>query len=319
MPNSSICIFCGELSSGRIWITRTETGNKMNYHHCCRCRTAYPSPLPSENELAKAYSNNYYGVHEKKFGGPIELFRRVCAYSLARDLIQYISSDSRLLDIGCGAGDFLNELRKLTPAELHGMEPPGPAAQRAKKTIGIHLHITRLSESSLPDNYFELVSLRHVFEHFSDPSVALNKIDSLLKPGGHIYISIPNIESWQARLFKGKWFHLDPPRHLNLPPLETIFLALKPKGYVLIKQDHWSLEQNLYGWIQSSLNALDSKRNFLYERLKKNSHYCPERQNLHLIAQVLPAIALSPFFLIIDLLAVFFRSGATVGILFKKS
>ena len=98
--------------------------------------------------------------------------------------------------------------------QIYGVEMPGGSADRAKKIEGLTLKLGHLRIHDFEPNTFDAITLHHVFEHLTEPKRYLEIICEILKPGGHLVISFPNIDSFQSRFFKGNWFHLDPPRHL---------------------------------------------------------------------------------------------------------
>ncbi len=52
-----------------------------------------------------------------------------------------------------------------------------------------------------------------MLEHLERPAAALARIAHRVAPGGGLLLGVPNLDSWQARLGGGRWFHLDVPRH----------------------------------------------------------------------------------------------------------
>jgi len=73
-----------------------------------------------------------------------------------------------------------------------------------------------------------------VLEHLPNPKSSLNEIHRILKPGGLIVFSIPNLESFDRKIFKNNWIGWDPPRHLNLFTQDTIKNLLDITGFKLI-------------------------------------------------------------------------------------
>lgn len=123
----------------------------------------------------------------------------------------------RLLDVGCGNGIYLMQLKKLgwDPAtQLFGLEFPNEALHHLRDE-GINITEGDLYKNNLPENFFDIITLRHVIEHFPDPSSAMEKIHRSLKPGGEVLILAPNFRSMEALfLFREKWHNIDAPRHL---------------------------------------------------------------------------------------------------------
>jgi SAM-dependent methyltransferase len=72
---------------------------------------------------------------------------------------------------------------------------------------------------------FDLITAVHVVEHLPAPVSALRKINALLAPGGKLFVSLPNLDSAEARLFGRSWVGLDIPRHC-VHVRESVFRSL---------------------------------------------------------------------------------------------
>lgn len=90
----------------------------------------------------------------------------------------------------------------------------------------------------------------------------------MLKPGGLLAISVPNADSWQARLFGGQWLHLDPPRHLNLFNPDNLSRLLRTHAFEPVLVVRNPLEFGPIGYVQSTMNALGIRRDAFFEILK---------------------------------------------------
>jgi len=311
------CPFCAAqdtLARGR---TASEDGTVYPLRICGACGTVFLWPPPSEGQLQAAYATGYYGEGATKFGGWIERLRDFFGTRRARQLARPLAEDARILDVGCGDGRLLRSFQKVGRYELHGIELPGPAAERAGKIPGIHLHRGTLGAVELPAASFDLITLVHVYEHLPVPRETLDRLVRLVKPGGRLFLAFPNISSWQARVFGPDWFHLDPPRHLNLVPPQAVIAHLESKGFHLESAHDLCLEQNTYGWLQSALNRVDRRRNFLYERLKRNRAYLPARGAGSVLAHAAAAGFLLAPALALDLASANVGSGATVELTFE--
>lgn len=311
------CPFCARASTLQRGVSVAEDGTEYPLRACPACGTVFLWPAPSPEQLQAAYTTSYYGEGSTKFGDWIERFRDVFAKRRSRQLAGSLAPGARILDVGCGDGRLLRSFQSVGHYELHGIELPGPAAERAAKIPSINLHFGTLEATELPAASFDLITLVHVYEHLPNPLETLNRLARLIKPGGRLFLAFPNITSWQARIFTHVWFHLDPPRHLNLVPPPAVASHLRSKGFRLAAARHLCLEQNIYGWIQSALNRADRRRNFLYERLKRNRSYLPNRGSVCLAGHAASAgILLAPA-LVLDLAATIARAGATVELTFE--
>lgn len=127
----------------------------------------------------------------------------------------------RLLDVGCGNGQFLAQMRDLG-WEILGVEPDREAARIAKEQLGNHVITGTLEEASLPEKSFDAITLYHVMEHVHDPVALLRECNRVLKPGGKLVVVTPNIGSFGHKVFRRYWVALDTPRHLHLFSLQTL-------------------------------------------------------------------------------------------------
>ncbi|HET9950806.1 MAG TPA: class I SAM-dependent methyltransferase [Candidatus Eisenbacteria bacterium] len=248
---------------------------------CASCGRKMLDPIPSDADLAASYDRQYYGEGESKFIGPIEAFVDYFRGSRARDAVRLASGiarapgePTRVLDIGCGSGQFLARLLPLG-FEAHGTEYSAESGRRAAGVKGLRLHFGTLRPDTYPAGHFDIISVWHVLEHLRDPDEALRYCRAWLRPGGFLMLAVPNVGSWQARLFGGSWFHLDPPRHLLHFDPASLGRALDSAGFRLSRVRHLSWEQNLYGYEQSALNSLGFPRDQLYELLKGNRPAAP--------------------------------------------
>jgi 2-polyprenyl-3-methyl-5-hydroxy-6-metoxy-1,4-benzoquinol methylase len=125
----------------------------------------------------------------------------------------------RLLDVGCGAGFFLDNARSFG-WETWGVDISGQAVDLAKKQ-GHRTFQSSLQHCRFPNDYFDVVRAWSSLEHMTDPFVILGEMHRILKRNGTLIIAVPNMESATAKLFKTYWYSLDVPRHLYWfrPPL----------------------------------------------------------------------------------------------------
>jgi len=155
------------------------------------------------------------GISQKILGrilswmGPIK--------EMAEFYVRFLNGKKRgkLLDIGCGSGEFLNRMRKLG-WDVMGIELDRKAIKLAREHFGLNIYEGTLEEASFSENEFDAITMNHVIEHLCDPITTLKKCYRILKPRGKLVVITPNIESLGAYLFDGAWLGWDPPRHLHL-------------------------------------------------------------------------------------------------------
>jgi len=135
----------------------------------------------------------------------------------------------RLLDVGAGNGAFLLRARE-AGWQVQGLEPDSRAVLAAQSE-GIDVVHGSISTFHV-DAEFDQVCLSHVLEHLHDPTGALVRIFGWLKPGGRVWLALPNPTGLGSRIFAENWFALDPPRHLVIPPQAELRRILEKAGFV---------------------------------------------------------------------------------------
>jgi SAM-dependent methyltransferase len=180
-------------------------------------------------------------------------------------LVESQVKKGRVMDYGCGSGAFARFLSE-RGHDVVGLEP----FSLGKTTEEKNLQLVRapLDEAKKTLGKFDCITMWHVLEHINDPVPVLKTLATMLNPGGSLVVSVPNFASWQSQLFKGSWFHLDPPRHLLQFEPDTLTDCLKRAGFSVTKEAPFLPEYGTSGWIQSALNRVLPHRNFLYEWVK---------------------------------------------------
>jgi SAM-dependent methyltransferase len=121
------------------------------------------------------------------------------------------SAPARVLDVGCGNGQMLSEYRRLG-WETHGVEPSESSARQARQG-GHEVFTGMLSDAQYPDGFFDAVTMWDALEHIHNPCEVMAEVHRVLRPGGKVYISVPNFGSWYGRIFKDRWFMFTAPIH----------------------------------------------------------------------------------------------------------
>lgn len=121
----------------------------------------------------------------------------------------------RLLDVGCGNGSYLNQMRQLG-WEVKGVEPDGEAVTVARQKFGLEVFHGSLEEARFADKQFDAITMNHVIEHVPDPIGTLHECHRVLKPGGRLVVATPNISSLGHHVFEESWRGLEVPRHQML-------------------------------------------------------------------------------------------------------
>jgi 2-polyprenyl-3-methyl-5-hydroxy-6-metoxy-1,4-benzoquinol methylase len=195
------------------------------------CGLVWLDPMPLEEDIGKAYLNYFtHEIQDLQISLLGRLLRTVYRalktipshlVGLRAEEVQIESmclsnvSPGKLLDIGCGSGQFLQQMQ-LYGWEVEGVDFDSKAVEGVKKRYGFNVHVGSLESIGYPDNSFDAITMSHVIEHVHDPVALLKECYRILKPTGYLVAVTPNINSWGHKKFEENWIHLDPPRHLHL-------------------------------------------------------------------------------------------------------
>ena len=160
---------------------------------------------------------------------------------VAEALIQHFSlnSNSSVLDVGCGKGFLLYEMKQLLPdLQIAGFDISKHGLSQSREEIRDNLFHHRAQDTYLyENNSFDLVICQGVLHHTSDPYLGFKSIEKLVKPGGYIIIGLYN---WYGRLitdFRRMIFNITGDMFKILDPR----LKIKDRG--MVKRDSWFNDQ----------------------------------------------------------------------------
>ncbi len=285
---------------------------------CCECGLGALHPQPEPADLTAFYPPTYYGAAGSKFTSLVESAVRCAASFRIRQLLRGTPPGGRVLDVGCGRGVALSTVAN-RGYEAHGFEISDIAAAGIDPRVQLRVG-DQLADAAFPDGHFDLVVMWHVLEHLLNPGETLHEIQRILKPGGRLAVAVPNIASWQAKLFGPAWFHLDLPRHLYHFSPKTLRRLVKANGFQVEREHHFSIRQNPFGWVQSALNTVFPRhRNTLYSLLKQGHALdSPGVNGWHRLLNKAVYWCGMPVAGLVSLLAAAFRSGGTVCLTTRK-
>lgn len=210
---------------------------------CADCNLLLLNPQPNDSELADIYSATYFlGDDTPEGHAQVAHMKATTARSYLDEIGRYRGTHGgRLLEIGCGQGDFLVEAQRLG-YDVTGVELSSSAAKTAHERLGNGKIICGEIESvALGVGVFDVCALSDVIEHVRDPFAFLETIHRLLKPGGVLFIATPSFDSWSARLLRQNWMEFKP-EHLTYFDTNTIQHALFLTGYhEVIAQPGWKI------------------------------------------------------------------------------
>ena len=265
-----ICVFCGRPLSISILRNISANGMICNVSECVECQIAMLHPFPTDKEISDLYSTGSYRTDGgTRFNFLIEYLIYLGSV-IKRKRIEKYARKGKILDIGCGRGLFLDIMRR-GGWEVEGSELNKETASYAEKVYGLKVHAGGIAEQSLAPESFEVINICGVLEHLKDPNTAISECHKLLKKNGLLVILVQNIRSFEFKLGKENWFHLDLPFHLFQFTEEGMVDILQKKGFKIKKVKRFHLEYSPFGWLQTLLNLSKIKFNLFYDLLKSGS------------------------------------------------
>lgn len=138
----------------------------------------------------------------------------------------------RLLDVGCGNGVFLRRMHDLGWS-VTGIDFDSKAIENARKLHdgGLTFMNTDLSGARFTNDSFDAITMSHVIEHVPDPVALLGEARRILKPGGRLVVTTPNVQSFGHEKFRDCWSGLDAPRHLQVFSLPALQKCAHKAGF----------------------------------------------------------------------------------------
>ena len=232
-----LCILCG--SPGTVLYQELRdrlfsAPGLWRLKQCCRpeCGLVWSDPAPLEEDLGLAYRTYY--THTKPAGNLSKFKHFVLAhgYRLGISVPAILAGlhrerrdfrhmflghlrPGRIFDVGCGDGQVLARMSKLGWRGA-GIDFDAAAVETGRQKFGQHLQVGDFQTAQLNERDFDAVTMSHVIEHVPDPIACLKKCRDLLKPGGQLVVTTPNIRSLGHATFKENWRGLEVPRHLHI-------------------------------------------------------------------------------------------------------
>ena len=230
----------------------------FSYVRCVDCDLVQMNPQPLWGEVKKRYGNDYLAyelANEESFlnlqvlaledAGFSELERELMPKGAhksenfaanSRKILQ-VRQAPRVLDIGCATASLLARLRG-RGWECAGVEISGPQAEYGRLKRGLDVRDLPLEENHFPEGSFDAALASHLIEHLNDPAGLVREVRRILAPGGRFFVSTPNIDGFQARLFGSSWRSaiFD---HLYLFSAKTLSALLRENGFAIEKTATW--------------------------------------------------------------------------------
>jgi SAM-dependent methyltransferase len=225
------------------------TREPFQYFECCECKCLQPVYVPAD--LSRYYPATYESLNQRPQDGfrgviknKLKAFKTRFAISRRGYLGRFLeatrpksdpgiralslikpSRNARILDVGCGTGQRLYDLKNAGFHRLLGVDP------FIKSDIhypnGLTIKKQPLEEV---EGDWDVIMFHHSFEHLIDPLAALKLTSKLLVSGGACLIRVPTTSSWAWEIYRENWAQIDAPRHIIIPSEQGLALLASHAG-----------------------------------------------------------------------------------------
>ena len=217
------CCACGHRAADPFITAEDDlTGRpgRFTFRRCRACGVVYQTPRLTIERVKDTYDDEYLAHRQRSdWGWMAPLFHwamgsidreklRICNRYLALD------ASSAVLDVGCGGGTFLADLRARHASTTVGVDFVDLADRPA--LCGVEFHCGLFYDQDVGSRRFDLVTMWHFLEHDYAPLRSLIAARRALRDGGRLVIEVPRLDSLTFRLFSDRWPGLQAPQHTAL-------------------------------------------------------------------------------------------------------
>ncbi len=262
------CLFCASSTAtveceGVLDLFFHADDGEYTYMRCEACQSLWLKERPVGDRLLRAYSAYYTHaaprptIHRAGLRGVLRSSYVRTRFAASSSLIdnavtgaarivgrdnsnideQYRfapKAPASILDYGCGSGEYLLRMEPFGH-RLQGVEyDPQLLHELARRGIGIE-DVAATRDDRWSDE-FDHITLAHVLEHVASPDDLLKRLFGWLKPGGTLFIEVPNADATGLAIFGKNWRGLEAPRHFSLPSRAATISALQKAGFTVQRQ-----------------------------------------------------------------------------------
>jgi 2-polyprenyl-3-methyl-5-hydroxy-6-metoxy-1,4-benzoquinol methylase len=244
MQQLTSCPICNSTSIGFFIKTQAQMHSDkelFNFDQCADCQLVFLNPRVPLDQLKNYYTSHYLPYRGAEAWGRYEQLvensqRKLDAKRVKRvKKAHSISSESLVLDIGCGKPSFLKACQKELKCNAMGIDFSDEGwKEQPSHYDGLDLQVAEIKDlpSSLkPD----VITMWHYLEHDYTPLENLTYLKSISKPSTTLIIEIPNFDSTSRKKYGENWAGWHTPRHISLFSPNNIELLLQKGGWKVTK------------------------------------------------------------------------------------
>lgn len=265
---SADCPLCGGSDFSTVVVGSDPTtgiGGNFRVVRCRNCQLAITNPRPTVNSIGMFYPDSY-GPYVGRDGEEnwTRRLRRGLQRAVLRHEFRYppqptgratallstvsrlwnrrsrrrqswipYRAPGRLLDFGCGAGEFLRQMRDVGWS-VQGLDMSAKVAEQVRQRMGIPVHVGTLPHPEIGAESFDAITMWNSLEHVHNPREVVACAAKALRSGGILVVGVPNFDSWSFEKFQHEWYGLELPRHLTHFTPDTLSRLVAGEGFRLL-------------------------------------------------------------------------------------
>jgi 2-polyprenyl-3-methyl-5-hydroxy-6-metoxy-1,4-benzoquinol methylase len=209
LQTETVCAICGP-HEYEVVGTRDRNGRPLRTVLCTSCGLVWTNPRPSDADVDRYYASSYRVDYARQHvPSRRKILRGLTGAEERRKLFAAeLRAGERVLDIGCGAGEFVFLLRA-RGVDATGIEPGEEFSDFSRRVMQVPIQTATVESATVAPGSQRLITMFHMLEHAADPRRTLSTIRGWLAHQGRLVVEVPSVDATvQAPAHRFHYAHL---------------------------------------------------------------------------------------------------------------
>jgi len=231
------CMLCGIDNTDLLFMKEG-----FRFVQCKGCNLVYVNPRLNDEKIDHLYVSGRFEYQFRNLFIPSAAYRKEKLYAERLKLIESYMPTGKLLDVGAAAGHFM-ETALERGWDAYGVELSPFGIEYAKNELKIkNIYKMGLLEQKFDGDFFDAITMWDVIEHLKNPLDIVKEAYRILKPGGMIFVYVPNFDSVEVAVCKEKCDTIVADAHLIYFTTATIKELLQKADFNVVYTDTVGLD-----------------------------------------------------------------------------